>query len=218
MSAVRKKVSEKSLELNVGSELLDLIRWRWRMPRAYLRGLTQAEERREGVDFFTEMSPSTRIFAFQFKAPKGQWGDTMPYRFTIRRDQHDKLSALASRWPGGVYYVLPFYVEPRKLRSEVPCLLQDTWLLRVAEMAGTNVFGPYRTKTVYCRPRRALVNPEYTLLNALEMELRSDAGIPVLGFAEWYGGLHDVIDEPAQGRRHTNPWLSRGLRVAIVEL
>ena len=75
VSGMPKKVSEKSLELNIGSELLDLIRWRWRMPKAYLRGLTQqAEERREGVDFFTEMSPATRIFAFQFKAPKGQWG------------------------------------------------------------------------------------------------------------------------------------------------
>lgn len=217
MSVAPKKVSEKSLELNVGSELLDVIRWRWRMPRAYLRGLTQAEERREGVDFFAELSPSSRIFAFQFKAPKGQWGDALPYRFTIRRDQHDKLSVLARRWPWGVYYVLPFYVGPRKLRNEVPCLLKDTWLLRVADMAGTNVFGRNQTTTVYCCPRTALVNPEYTLLNPLEMELQSDAGIPVLGFADWYGGLRNLIDEPVQGRRRTNPWFSRGLRVAIVE-
>ena len=43
------------------------------MHKAYLRGLTQTEERQEGVDFFAELSPATRIFAFQFKAPKGRW-------------------------------------------------------------------------------------------------------------------------------------------------
>ena len=80
------KVSEKSLELNVGAELLNVMRRRWRMPKTYLRGLTQAEEHDEGVDFFVMLPRSTRIFAFQFKAPKGQGGDITPYRFTIQRD------------------------------------------------------------------------------------------------------------------------------------
>ena len=38
------KVSEKSLELNVGAELLALLRGPWGMPKAYLWGLTQREE------------------------------------------------------------------------------------------------------------------------------------------------------------------------------
>ena len=71
---MRVKVSEKSLELNVGAELLDMLRGRLGMHKAFLRGLTQTEERQEGVDFFVELSPATRIFAFQFKAPKGRWG------------------------------------------------------------------------------------------------------------------------------------------------
>jgi len=52
------KVSEKSLELNVGAELLTLLRNYWGMPKAYLRGLTQREERQEGVDFFVQLNPA----------------------------------------------------------------------------------------------------------------------------------------------------------------
>jgi hypothetical protein len=66
------KVSEKSLELNVGAELLAMMRGPWGMPKAYLRGLTQREEKQQGVDFFVQLGPNARIFAFQFKAPKGR--------------------------------------------------------------------------------------------------------------------------------------------------
>jgi hypothetical protein len=38
------KVPEKSLELNVGAELLNLFRGPRRMPKAYLRGLIQRSE------------------------------------------------------------------------------------------------------------------------------------------------------------------------------
>lgn len=218
-----KKVSEKSLELNIGSELLNVMRWRWRMPKAYLRGLTQGEEHREGVDFFAELPSSTRVLAFQFKAPKGQREkDATPYRFRIQRNQHDKLSVLASGSPQGVYYVLPFYITPTKLQRDVPCLLRDTWLLRVADMVETDVFGPYQTKTVSCWRSVASINPHYELRNALRMELRSEAGIPVGRFGEWYRELQDSIDQPVSDslvyeRRLANPWLVRGLRVAIVQ-
>ena len=59
------KVSEKTLELNVGAELLALLRGPFEMRKAYLRGLTQREESQEGVDFFAQLTPETTIFAFQ---------------------------------------------------------------------------------------------------------------------------------------------------------
>ena len=98
------KVSEKSLELNVGAELLMQLRGPWGRRKAYLRGLTQREESQEGVDFFAELAPGTMLFAFQFKAPKGdrEWE---PYRFTIQRRQHENLSALAGRSAGNVSQV-----------------------------------------------------------------------------------------------------------------
>src|SRR5437867_3850709 len=98
------KVSEKSLELNVGAELLGILRNDWGLQKAYLRGLTQREERQAGVDFFVELSPAARLFAFQFKAPKGKT-DALPYRYTLKRQQHDLLFDLALQAPGSVFYV-----------------------------------------------------------------------------------------------------------------
>ena len=91
------------------------------------------------------------------------------------------------------------------------------WLLPVAAMLGTSVFGPHQTKTVYCQPGMASVNPDYELRNALEIELGLDAGIPVRRFAEWYEGLHDQSEQFVRDRTRKNSWLVRGLRIVIVQ-
>ena len=122
------KVSEKSLELNVGAELVSRLRGPVNMPKAYLRGLTQREESRSGVDFFARLPHSRRVFAFQFKAPRGP-SDDPPYRFTLSRAQHGLLYALAQQDPDGVHYVFSFYVSAQKSVRDVPNLAQDTWLL-----------------------------------------------------------------------------------------
>ena len=207
------KVSEKSLELNVGAELLTLMRGPWRMPKAYLRGLTQREEGQEGVDFFAQLPRATRIYAFQFKAPKGRH-EGEPYRFTIQRRQHGKLYTLARSSPGGVYYVLPYYVSPAKLEWGVPHLLRDTWFLRVSGMRVVDVFGTYQSRTMRCSGGMASVNPDYALQRGAEME--PDPGIPVGLFAEWYASLRDEDDEVMDVKVRRSPWLVRGLRVAVV--
>lgn len=207
------KVSEKSLELNVGAELLLLMRWRWGMSRAYLRGLTQREESQEGVDFFVQLPPGTRIFAFQFKAPKGR-REGQPYRFTIQRRQHEMLSQLAAGSPGNVFYVLPYYVSPAKLQRHVPCLLRDTWFLPVGSMQGNDPFGTYGTRTVRCVRGLASINPDYELRGAGELE--PGDGIPHRLFAEWYASIERWRDQLEGARRRRDPWLVRGLRVAIV--
>ena len=154
------KISEKSLELNVGAELLNVLRGSWGMKKAYLRGLTQREERQEGVDFFAQLSPTARIFAFQFKAPKGQ-NDQIPYRFTLVGKQHEPLHALALQASlPAVFYGLPFYASHKKLQCHVPNLIQDTWLLPIAPMVPSQVFGTNKTKVVHCHPGIAVVNPD----------------------------------------------------------
>ena len=55
------KVSETPLELNVGAELFNLMRNGMGITKAYLRGLTQREEKQEGVDFFLRLSPIFRV-------------------------------------------------------------------------------------------------------------------------------------------------------------
>jgi hypothetical protein len=211
------KVSEKSLELNVGAELLGVLRGAWGMPKAYLRGLTQKEERQEGVDFFAELSPTARIFAFQFKAPMGGQ-DAMPYRYTLVSEQHNLLHTLAVGWPDGVFYVLPFYVTHRKLTRDVPRLIQDTWLLPIAQMPTLEVFGGQGTKTICRTPGTAVVNPEYRLQRFPEMPIGKRAGVPAEHFASWYIRLRKADTASVDERKkRMSPWLVRGLRVAIVE-
>jgi hypothetical protein len=205
------KVSEKTLELNVGAELLTRIRTAWGLPKAYLRGLTQREEKLEGVDFFLQMSNTVRIFAFQFKAPRGSY-EVEPYRYTIKRDQHDLLFSLAQLGKSAVFYVLPFYLTPQKLESHVPLLLQDTWVSNIAHMPTASVFGSYGSRTLTCQAGKATVNPEFELQLLSHLELSSTFGISVRSFDEWY---RSAETRQVLARRSKNPWLVRGLRLAV---
>ena len=209
------KVSEKSLELNVGAELLSTLRNGWGMPKAYLRGLTQREESQCGVDFFAQLNPATRLFAFQFKAPKGK-SDTLPYRYTLMREQHRLLYELAQKAPASVFYVLPFYVTEPKLWQAVPILLRDTWFLRIDRMNTAAVFGTARSRTMRCRPGLASVNPPYLTERFVENQVPLDSeerGVPARVFARWYGHYRE---RASADRMRRNPWLARGLRVAVV--
>lgn len=204
------RLSEKSLELNVGAELLGLLRNQHGMSKAYLRGLTQQEEKQEGVDFFAQLDPDTRLFAFQFKAPHGQH-EGLPYRYGINRRQHGRLYGLAQNAPGSVFYVFPFYVTPQKLQRDVPELAADTWVLDVAQMPTDAVFGPCATRTIRCEPGLARVNPEFKVspLNGLSLKR---SGIPASVFARWYR-LQREHDDATSKR---SPWAVRGTRVVIV--
>jgi hypothetical protein len=214
------RVSEKSLELNVGAELLWLMRNGWGLTKAYLRGLTQKEEAAEGVDFFVQLNPATRLFAFQFKAPRGP-AEGEPYRYRLETEQHDLLYQLAQSAPGSVFYVFPYYVTPAKLQVKVPFLLQDTWLLPIEQMPTLAVFGGQATKIVRCQGGVARVNPEYRLHNLADLERQPSAatgesglrGLSPQVFADWYA--HHRVVGRGQGKRR-NPWLVRGLRIVLV--
>lgn len=182
------------------------------MPKSYLRGLTQREEKQEGVDFFAHLQPTARMLAFQFKAPQ-RGPEAAPYRYTLVREQHELLFGLAELAPGSVFYVLPFYVTPTKLQQRVPNLAQDTWLLPVAQMPTTPVFGAQATKVIRCSAGTALVNPEYRLAMLAQAPYPDMRGVPVREFAHWYA-QHREIQTASASRR--NPWLVRGLRVAVV--
>src|SRR6266849_8732355 len=200
------KVSEKSLELNVGAELLGLLRSSWGMPKAYLRGLTQQEEKQEGVDFFVQLNPATRLFAFQFKAPRGK-AEVLPYRYTLVREQHDLLFGLAQLSPNSVFYVFPFYVTSAKLHLDLPQLIQDTWLLNIKQMPTAQIFsGTEETKTIRCQSGTATVNPEYELQRLNDISHLDSRGMSVQEFAFWYD-RHRIEGErpPKIAKRH--PWL-----------
>ena len=207
------KVSEKSLELNIGAEILGIIREQWGMPRVYLRGLTQLEERQEGVDFFAELDPAARLFAFQFKAPKGTV-ESLPYRYALVSYQHNALFQLAQFSANSVFYVFPFYVTTAKLQQDVPVLAQDTWLLGVDPMQPAQVFRGAQTKVVRCQDGQAAINPEYRLQPLKHVPQGTMVGIRPQEFARWY--RHYRAQHGRRTSRRRSPWLARGLRIAIV--
>jgi len=182
------------------------------MPKAYLRGLTQAEENQEGVDFFAELAPNARIFAFQFKAPHGKT-DLEPYKYTLVRYQHDPLFQLSQLSPRGVFYVFPYYVTVAKLQKDVPTLMLDTWFLSVAQMPSPQLFGSSQSRIIRCMSGNAVVNPEYKLEGPHDVFFNREDAVPARRFVEWYGSFREVR---SRLERRRNPWLARGLRVAVV--
>jgi len=213
------KVSEKSLELNVGAEILDQLRNKLGLKKAYLRGLTQREERSEGVDFFVQLNRKAKLFAFQFKAPKGRI-EKGPYKFTIVDYQHKELASLAATQRDSVFYVSPFYIGFPKLQQDVPTLMNDTWLLDAGAVPIAPTFDKAKSRTVSCQAGMAKINPEFRLQSLRQLEIVHDAGIPAPIFAEWYRGFRNARDyhygdEVAPVRRR-NSWMTRGLRVVIV--
>jgi hypothetical protein len=207
------QVSEKTLELNVGAELLDQMRNGLGMTKAYLRGLTQKEEKQEGADFILRLGLEARFFAFQFKAPKGK-SDGNPYQYTIQREQHEALFALAQLASNSVFYVFPHYVTTNKLWQNLPKLMIDTWLLGVEQMLPGAVFGNLKSKTVRCDGTRASVNPEYGMHRVEDAALRAAVirgGVRAPDFQQWYSRFR--ASAPVGG---TSPWLRRGLRIVVV--
>lgn len=202
------KVNEKSLELNIGAEFLNILRSSVGYPKAYLQGLTQWEEKNVGVDFFARLPGTFRIYAFQFKAPKRDpenYKEKLPYRFELKREQHELLYRLARSNLESVYYVFPFYFSSDKFIKKIPDLIQDTWCLRVGDLKTTKTFKWNKTtqddeksKTIRCYNYRAEINPSYEMIRFSDLALSLGGltepplrgrGIEPNEFAEWYADL-----------------------------
>lgn len=206
------KASEKTLELNVGAEIPNWMRCVLGYPFTYLQGLTQREEAAQGADFLASLDPNTKIFAFQFKAPtRAEGQERVPYRYTLRNDQHQKLYSLAQGNPNSVYYVFPCYATLTKVSMCSPHLLCDTWFLPVDLLPPAVVFGGNQTKTIYCDRGLATINPEFPMKRWDQIALPETEGIPIERFAAWYREEIGITRE----RPRRNPWLIRGLKVAV---
>ena len=134
MAPRRKKVSEKSLELNVGTELLQCIRSWPNCEGALWFGLTQTQEKNMGLDEFVLNVPPQLLLMLQFKSPRPASFRGAPYKFDINLGQYKSLLRLASRFPRNVHYVFPLYREWAKARQDAPSLAKDTWLMPVSSM------------------------------------------------------------------------------------
>jgi len=127
-------VSEKTLEVNVCSDLLGQIR---RLPgcsRAFWMGMKQKQEALNGIDELIMNVPAGVHLALQFKAPRPTPPDGYPFYFTINERQHGHLHRLAMTRPQAVHYVFPHYNTFTSMRMVSPDLLAQTYFLAVAHV------------------------------------------------------------------------------------
>lgn len=130
------RVSEKTLELNICAEVLYVIRQIPGCSGAFWIGMKQQQEARLGLDELIHNIPAGMHLALQFKAPRSEPRNQIPYRFTINDRQNNNLLRLANNHPEAVYYIFPHYNTFSKMRTDSPQLLSDTWLLKVDDLRG----------------------------------------------------------------------------------
>jgi len=124
----KKEISEKTLELNACAEMIQHIRSHPGLGKASWHGLTQREERQEGLDAKINNTPGVALM-LQFKSPWVTSRVDRVYKFSINRGQHIVMESLRS--PGAVHYVFPLYSKWWKMDRDAPNILQDTWLVPV---------------------------------------------------------------------------------------
>lgn len=128
--------NEKTLELNVSSNMLDRIRVNH--PNAFLYGYTmQYEEPRNGLDTSLNLPGNHRLFSFQFKKPKKQEGDVFWFKFndSTHNLQHNimHVTAAATAPLSTVFYALPAYYEMDNFEDNSPNFLQQTFFIDVMD-------------------------------------------------------------------------------------
>jgi hypothetical protein len=189
------QVSEKTLELNIASELLELARRRNR--RSYLVGMTQAQEQATGVD--VGLTSLGRLYAaIQFKAP---WAATpvavtaKTYTFTLGGRQLAALQDLAALIGPRVLYALPCMNTAAEVAGAAPDLCRRTHVLDPTSLSrGTHrVLVDSRNIRVYSdavafehRPIRDAIGPVF--------DAPFESGDFLAGrlLLDWVNGLADL--------------------------
>jgi len=133
---MKRQVSEKTLELNITAELLQIIRSVPGCENAFWMGMKQNQEAKLGIDELIRNVPSGFHLALQFKSPKPLPKNSLPYRFTINDRQNNNLLRLARMKPDAVYYILPHYNTLSRLRTSAPTLLVNTCSIKVIDLNG----------------------------------------------------------------------------------
>ena len=188
----RKKVSEKSLELNICAELLQLIRSRSGCQGALWFGLTQAQERQEGIDARIRNAGHGVSIMLQFKAPWATSWENGLYKFSVNEQQHEAMEDLAGRNPNAVHYVFPLFSTWEKADRYAPELARDTWTVPVSAVplakltaSSSPSTGRHRVEVIRVNSRAiaTFYSPEVVVeaVNARRLLLRGSTEQPVEG-------------------------------------
>ena len=183
------RVSEKTLELNICAEVLHAIRQIPGCNRAFWIGMKQDQEARLGIDELIHNLPTGMHLALQFKAPRSEPRDQIPYMFTINDRQNNSLLRLANNRPEAVYYIFPHYNSFAKMRLDSPTLLRDTWSLKINDLQGLPASTKRQgTHVVRTNPPTAFVRSE-----PIEKKIRSAIEIIEIILREGQTTLESIL-------------------------
>lgn len=137
------QISEKSLELNVCENIVNILRQQI-SNKAYIYGFTVKSEGLHGLDVSIRLPLTTRILGLQFKRPYKYY--QTEYIFYInnnkKRDQHLKilLAAIPISILGllpSIFYALPTFCQPQDIESASPKFLTQTFFVDPLEIPFT---------------------------------------------------------------------------------
>lgn len=133
------EVSEKTLEMNINAEILAWIRRLRGCEQAFIVGMKQSQEARNGIDSLLSNVPKGRHLLLQYKAPHALPAGGNPYKFSLSARQYANLARMASLKPRAVFYVLPHLNQVADLRASSPDFLSATWFLSVNDLLTQHV-------------------------------------------------------------------------------
>lgn len=118
------RYAEKSFEIRFCAALSAAIMPFNRNPKWF--GLTQAQERRKGIDAVLGIGGS--LVLFQFKAQSGS-------RIKIERDQLTKLTSVETQYPNSTFYVFP-EAEDIHAAARTDCMFKEAWCCTPSALDG----------------------------------------------------------------------------------
>lgn len=116
------RFSEKSFEVRFCAALSAAIMPFNRNPQWF--GMTQAQERRTGIDTMLEIGG--HLLLFQFKAKQND-------KFILEALQWNTLAAISRKYPNSTYYVFP-EAAGAKSAASVDCILKHSWCCPASDL------------------------------------------------------------------------------------
>jgi hypothetical protein len=192
-------INEKTLELNIMSEILNICRRH--DPRAFILGTTLQQEKRLGYDsrILSRLSPSWKTAMFQFKKAKYKTYDG-GYTFIINNnrynDQHLILYSVAGGRKRVAFYVLPTFLTLNEFGTASPNHLRYTFFADVSDISPYRINHQQHTITIYPTSRIGVVRSEeetrIKLITIEQLEIavkEKEIAIPIKELLENIGSM-----------------------------
>jgi len=144
------RLSEKSFEIRFCASLSTALMPFNRNPQWF--GLTQAQERKAGIDAM--LRTGGRLIVFQFKACRKN--GSIP-SYTLEREQWEILNNFTRRHPNSAFYIFPEARDIREINT-FRCLIEKSWYAEVGKLATFFSGNSHSTKTLTLDPQGRILH------------------------------------------------------------